>query len=110
MQKEDDSLLFKRYNVVIKEVYTVSLPLIDIIIRVSLVIATAILFTIVFVAYLRLKNRKLLFVSIGFGIFFIHAIITLPELFGPTYVIDENTHLIIHLVALLFILLGTLKD
>jgi hypothetical protein len=87
-----------------------SLPLFDIILRIALVIATGILFTIVFVAYLRLKNRKLLFLSTGFGIFFVHALIYIPELFGPTYLIGENTHLIIHLVALLFILLGTLKD
>lgn len=86
------------------------LPIIDIIIRIALVIATGILFTIVFTAYLRLKNRKLLFLSTGFGIFFIHAVIYLPELIGPTYIIDENTHLIIHLIALSFILLSTLKD
>jgi len=87
-----------------------SLPLLDIALRISLIIATGILFTIVFVAYLRLKNRKLLFLSTGFGIFFVHALIYIPELFGPTYTIGENAHLIIHLVALLFILLGTLKD
>ena len=87
-----------------------SLPLLDIALRISLVIATGILFTIVFVAYLRLKNRKLLFLSTGFGIFFVHALIYIPELFGPTYTIGENTHLVVHLVALLFILLGTLKD
>ena len=87
-----------------------SLPLFDIILRIILVIATGILFTVVFAAYLRLKNRKLLLLSAGFGIFFVHALIYIPELFGPIYTIDENTHLIIHLVALLFILLSTLKD
>ena len=87
-----------------------SLPIFDIILRIILIIATGILFTIVFAAYLRLKNRKLLFLSTGFGIFFVHALIYIPELFGSTYQIDENTHLIIHLVALLFILLSTLKD
>ncbi len=87
-----------------------SLPLFDIVLRIALVIATGILFTVVFAAYLRLKNRKLLFLSTGFGIFFAHALIYIPELFGPTYVIDENTHLVTHLVALICILLGTLKD
>jgi hypothetical protein len=87
-----------------------SLPLVDIVLRIALVIATGILFTVVFAAYLRLRNRKLLFLSTGFGIFFAHAIIYIPELFGPTYIIDENTHLLIHLVALFFILLSTLKD
>lgn len=87
-----------------------SLQLIDIVLRISLTIATGVLFTFVFAAYRRLKNRKLLFLSTGFGIFFAHALIYIPELFGPTYTIGENTHLIIHLVALLSILLGTLKD
>jgi len=87
-----------------------SLPLFDIILRVILVIATGILFTLVFAAYLRLRNRRLLFLSAGFGIFFAHALIYIPELFGAIYNIGENTHLIIHLVALGFILLGTLKE
>lgn len=87
-----------------------SLPLFDIALRIILVIATGILFTLVFAAYLRLRNRRLLFLSAGFGIFFAHALVYLPALFGPTYDIGENTHLIIHLVALGFILLGTLKE
>ncbi|MGE5532935.1 MAG: hypothetical protein ACM3UN_01150 [Bacillota bacterium] len=85
--------------------------LLDVVIRVGLVIATAVLFSIIFAAYLRLKNRKLLLISIGFGVFFVHAIITIPELFfNFGYVIDENTHLLIHLVGLFFILVGILKD
>ncbi len=87
-----------------------SLPIFDLALRIVLVVATGILFTLVFAAYMRLRNRKLLFLSIGFGIFFAHALVYIPELFGPTYIIDENTHLVIHLVALIFILLGTLKD
>lgn len=87
-----------------------AIPLFDVILRIILVIATGILFTAVFAAYTRLKNRKLLFISTGFGIFFVHALIYIPELFGPTYTIGENTHLVIHLVALVFILLATLKD
>lgn len=81
----------------------------DILVRIALVVATSILFTIVFSAYLRLRNRKLLFISIGFGIFFVHGIITIPELF-INFTITENMHLLIHLVALAFILFGTLKD
>ncbi|MGE5574654.1 MAG: hypothetical protein ACM3UL_00825 [Ignavibacteria bacterium] len=85
--------------------------LLDVVIRVGLVIATAVLFSIIFAAYLRLRNRKLLLIAMGFGVFFIHAIITLPELFfNIGYVIDENTHLLIHLVGLFFILVGILKD
>lgn len=87
-----------------------SLPFFDIALRIVLVVATGILFTIVFAAYLRLRNRKLLFVSTGFGIFFAHAVVYIPELFVPINALDENTHLVIHLVALVFILLGTFKD
>ena len=88
-----------------------TIGLIDVIVRVGLVIATAILFSIIFAAYLRLRNRKLLLISVGFGVFFVHAIITIPELFfGIGYMIDENTHLLIHLVGLFFILIGILKD
>ena len=88
-----------------------SIEIIDIAIRIGLVAATAFLFAIVFMAYMRLKNRKLLFISAGFGIFFIHALIYIPELFwGHIYGIDENTHLVIHLIALVLILVGTMKD
>ena len=87
-----------------------SVELLDIVIRAVLVIATAFLFAIVLTAYLRLKNRKLLFISIGFGIFFFHALIYLPELFASGFVVSENAHLLIHLVALIFIAVGILKD
>ncbi len=86
-----------------------AIEILDLIIRVGLVIATAFLFAIVFAAYLRLRNRKLLLISVGFGIFFAHGIITIPELF-LNFMITEDMHLLIHLIALAFILFGTLKD
>ena len=86
-----------------------AVELLDVIIRVGLVSATTVLFAIVFLTYLRVRNRKLLFLSAGFGVFFIHAIITIPEMFY-NFVITENIHLLIHLLALTFILFGTLKD
>jgi len=86
-----------------------AVELLDLVVRVGLVLATTFLFGIVFLTYLRVRNRKLLFLSAGFGVFFIHAVITIPELFY-NFVINENTHLIIHLVALTIILFGTLKD
>lgn len=86
--------------------------ILDIIVRVGLTLATAFLFGIVFLAYLRLKNRKMLLISVGFGIFMAHALITIPELIDEAYqvALDENVHLLIHLIALIFILLGILKD
>ena len=86
-----------------------AVELLDLVVRVGLVLATTFLFGIVFLTYLRVRNRKLLFLSAGFGVFFIHAVITIPELFY-SFTINENTHLIIHLVALTIILFGTLKD
>ena len=86
-----------------------AVELLDLVVRVGLVLATTFLFVIVFLTYLRVRNRKLLFLSAGFGVFFIHAVITIPELFY-SFTINENTHLIIHLVALTIILFGTLKD
>jgi len=88
------------------------LEIFDVVLRVGLVFATSFLFGMVFLAYLRVKSRKMLLISIGFGIFFIHALIYVPELFSEAYklALDENTHLLIHFIALIFILLGTLKD
>ena len=86
-----------------------TVELTNLLVRLALVVATALLFTIVFAAYLRLRNRKLLFISIGFGIFFAHGLITIPELFLH-FMITEDMHLLIHLIALAFILFGTLKD
>lgn len=83
---------------------------IDIIVRVGLTLATSMLFGIVFLAYLRTRTRRLLFFSVGFGIFVGHAVVALPELFGDAYQINENLHFLIHLIALLFILVGILKD
>ena len=76
----------------------------------ALVFATTILFGIVFLAYLRSRTRKMLLLATGFGTFFVHALITLPELFSEAYMLDENVHLLFHLIGLIFILLATLKD
>lgn len=84
----------------------------DIIVRFALTVATGFLFGIVFLSYWRTRTTKMLLISAGFAIFFVHALITIPELFNEAYMIgmSENVHLTIHLVALVFILLGILKD
>jgi len=86
--------------------------ILDVVVRVGLVLATSFLFGIVFLAYLRLRSRKMLLISIGFGIFFVHALIYIPQLIAEEYrvMLTENEHLIIHLVALIFIALGIFKD
>jgi hypothetical protein len=86
-----------------------AIELIDLVIRLLLVLATGFLFGVVFIAYLRVKSRKLLFISIGFLIFFVQYIATIPELYY-NFIVDENLHLALHLVALVFILIGILKD
>jgi len=84
----------------------------DIVLRIGLTLATSLLFGIVFLAYWRSRTRKMLLISVGFAIFFAHALITIPELFSDAYQIamNENMHLLIHLIALVFILLGVLKE
>ena len=86
--------------------------LFEVAVRVGLVVATTILFAIVSLAYLRLRNSKMLLISVGFGVFFVHALITLPELINDAYAIalNEEFHLLIPLIGLIFILLGILKD
>jgi len=86
--------------------------ILDVVIRVGLVLATGFLFGIVFLAYLRLRSQKMLLISIGFGIFFVHALAYIPELVIEEYhlILTENIHLLIHLTALIFIALGILKD
>jgi hypothetical protein len=88
------------------------IALLDVIVRVGLVLATTFLFGIVALAYRRMKSRKMLFILIGFGVFFVHAIIALPELVNDAYAIPlgENSHLLLHLIGLIFILLGILQD
>jgi len=86
--------------------------ILDIVLRVGLTLATSFLFGIMFLGYWRTRTRKLLFVTAGFVVFFVHALITVPELFSDTYQIamSENVHLLIHLIALVLIAIGILKD
>jgi hypothetical protein len=87
-----------------------AIDLVGIVVRLVLVFATTILFSIVFLAYLRMRNRKMLLISAGFGLHLAYALLSLPEVFAQTLVIDEDLHLLLHAVALSFILLGILKD
>lgn len=86
--------------------------ILDIALRVGLTLATSFLFGIMFLGYWRTRTRKMLFVTTGFAVFFAHALITIPELFSDTYQIamSENVHLLIHLIALVLIAIGILKD
>jgi hypothetical protein len=96
----------------IREATKIPLGILEAAIRIVLTLATTFLFGIVFLAYLRLRSRKMLLISVGFGVFLFHAVITLPELINEAYAImlTEDMHLFIHLVGLIFIILGILKD
>jgi predicted transporter len=89
-----------------------SAGIIDVVLRIGLVIATGFVFGIMFLGYWRTRTRKMLFISAGFAVFFVHALITVPELFSDAYQIamSENVHLFIHLIALVLIAIGILKD
>lgn len=86
--------------------------ILEVAVRLALVWATSFLFGIVLMAYLRLRSRKMLLISVGFGIFFVHALLYIPGLITEHYhvILGENEHLLIHLVALIFIALGIFKD
>ena len=86
--------------------------MIDMVIRVGLIVATAFLFGVVFLAYLRMKNRKMLLISVGFAAFLVNALLHIPELINEDYagMFSENVFLLILLIGLLFIAIGILKD
>ena len=86
------------------------MDVIDIILRVFLILATTSVFGIMFISYLRLKNTKMLLISAGFGFFVIYALLGVPEILGSPIVLGENIHLVLHLIALVLILLGILKE
>jgi hypothetical protein len=85
--------------------------ILDIVVRMALIFATATLFGIVLLAYLRLRSRKMLLITTGFGIFFLNALILMLELFSQDIdmLISQNLHLFMNFVGLIFILFGTLK-
>ena len=94
------------------DVRNMAIGIFDIVLRVGLTLATSFLFGIMLLAYWRTRSNKILFVTAGFAVFFVHALITIPELFSETLqiAISENVHLLIHLTALVLIAIGILKD
>jgi hypothetical protein len=86
--------------------------MIDMVIGVGLIVTTGVLFAIVLLTYFRIRNTRLLFITIGFGTFLIGAILHLPQIFIEEYdlMITENVMLLLELVGLLFIAIGVLKD
>lgn len=75
-----------------------------------LIVATFSLFGIVLITYLRLRKIKILLIALGFGSFVIYALLGVPEILGEPIHIDENVHLVLHLIGLILILVGMLKE
>ena len=86
--------------------------MIEMVISVGLIAATSVLFAIVLLTYLRLRNTRMLFITLGFGTFFVGAILHLPQIFSEEYslMITENVMLLFQLVGLLLIAIGVLRD
>jgi hypothetical protein len=88
------------------------LPLIAYVGRIVFLIVTTIIFVIALLAYVRIRKTKTLLLSVGFGLFFIHAILAVAELLSSDFNMQFTTgyHLLIDSIALLCILVGALKD
>ena len=86
--------------------------IIEMVIGVGLIATTSVLFAIVLLTYFRMRNTRMLFITLGFGTFFIGAILHLPQIFIEDYnlMITENVMLFLQLIGLLFIAIGVLKD
>ena len=86
--------------------------MIEMVISVGLIAATSVLFAIVLLTYLRLRNTRMLFITLGFGTFFVGALLHLPQIFSEEYslMITENVMLLFQLVGLLLIAIGVLRD
>jgi len=84
----------------------------DMLIGIGLLIVTIFLFLIVFLAYLRIRNRKMLLISFGFGVIFVGAFLHLLEIIIESidFMISENVLLAFQLIGLVFIAIGILKD
>jgi hypothetical protein len=86
--------------------------MLDTILRLSLLLATGFLFGIIMLAYLRIRNKRLLFIAIGFAIFLIHALLYMPEIMFKeyTFTFTDNLHIAFNLFALTFITIGILRE
>jgi hypothetical protein len=86
--------------------------MIETIISIGLIVATSVLFGIVLLAYLRMRSTRMLYITLGFGTFFIGAILHLPNIFIEEYnfMIPEYIVLLFQLIGLLFITIAVLKD
>ncbi len=88
------------------------LPIIAYIARITFIIVTTVIFVVALITFLRLRKKKTLLLTVGFGLLFAHGLLSIPELLVPSYNVQftDSWHLLLDAVALLFILFGALKD
>jgi hypothetical protein len=88
------------------------LPIIAYIARIAFIAVTTVTFSVALLTLSRLRNKKTILLTVGFGLFFAHGLISIPELFNRIYNLDftDSWHLLLDAMAILFILIGTLKD
>lgn len=81
-------------------------------VRIAFVIVTTVLFFVILAACYRFKSRRMLLITVGFGLFFVHGLLTAPEIFSDNWDItfSEGWHLLADVAGLVFIMLGTLQD
>jgi hypothetical protein len=86
--------------------------MLDLLLRIALVAATAFLFGIILLAYLRVKSIKLLFIAAGFAVFLIHALLYMPEIMFQSITLEftDNLHIAMNLIALLLITYGIIRE
>lgn len=86
--------------------------MLDALLRISLVLATGFLTGIILLAYIRVKSTRLLLISAGFAVFFIHALMYMPELMlqDLTLKLTDNLHIAFNLIALILITIGIMRD
>ncbi len=88
------------------------LPIIAYIARTAFVVVTTVTFAIALLAFSRVRKQKTALLAAGFGLFFVHGLLSIPELFSPSYNIDftDSWHLLLDAFAILLILVGAMKD
>jgi len=86
--------------------------MLDVILRIALVTATAFLFGIILLAYLRVKTPKLLYISAGFAVFLLHSLLFMPEIMFQSITIQltDNIHIAFNLIALILITIGITRE
>jgi len=84
----------------------------DELLRIALIVATGFLFLIVLVAYVRMRSTRLLLITAGFAVFFVNALLYMPEIIDQSIslVLSDNLHIAFNLIALVLIAIGIVSE